>query len=135
MVAAAARTVGADNNQQKAEAGSVQTAVMVVAGVEAAVAVAAAATAMAAVAAAVAAAAVAEAVAVAAAEMAATAAMVMAIASGGRDKREVVMWFHVYKIYTHRTWAGGTFLCCLRKVPLAHSCCACLLQELGWKYT
>ncbi len=55
VVAAAVTMAGADNNQQKAESGVVQMAVMAVVGVEAAVAVAAsvaaAATAVAAVAA------------------------------------------------------------------------------------
>ncbi len=38
--------------------------------------------------------------------------------------------------YTRCTWwAGGTFIHCLRKVPCTHSRCACVLQELGWKYT
>ncbi len=36
--------------------------------------------------------------------------------------------------YTRCVCAGGTFLRCLRKVPQAHSCSACVLQELGWKY-
>jgi hypothetical protein len=37
-------------------------------------------------------------------------------------------------IYTRCAWAGGTFLHCLRKVLRAHSCSACVMQELGWKY-
>jgi hypothetical protein len=37
--------------------------------------------------------------------------------------------------HTRCMWAGGTFLCCLRKVPRTHSCSAYVLQELGWKYT
>ncbi len=109
-MAVAVTMVGADNNQQKAEAGVAQMAVMVEAGAEAAGAVmaAAAAAALAMAAAAAAAVAVVEVVAVAAAEMAAMAATAMAIAGGGQDKREVGMWFHVYKIYTRCTWAGGT---------------------------
>jgi hypothetical protein len=92
VVAGAVKMRGADNNQQKAAAGVVQTAVMAAAEAEAAVAVAAAtAAAMAA------AAAVAKAMAVAAAEMAPMAAMTMAIAGRGQDKREVGMWFHVYQ--------------------------------------
>ncbi len=92
---------GTDNNQQKTEARVAQMTVMAMAGAEAAVAItAAAAAAAAAVVAAAAAAAAAEAVAVAvaAAEMAATGAMTMPIEGGGQDKREVGMWFHMYKI-------------------------------------
>ena len=37
--------------------------------------------------------------------------------------------------HTRCAWAGGTFLRCLRIVPRAHSRSACVLQELGWKYT
>jgi hypothetical protein len=37
--------------------------------------------------------------------------------------------------YTCCMWAGGTFLHCLRKVPCTQSRSACVLQELGWKYT
>ncbi len=133
-MAAAVITAGVDNNQQKAERGVAQTAAMAAAGAEAAVAVLAAAAATAAAAAAVvaAAAAVAEVVAVASAEMAVLAAMAMAVAGRGQDKKEVLMWFHVYKRNTHCLWAGGTFFYCLRKVPPAHSCSACVLQELGW---
>ncbi len=76
-------------------------AVMAAAGAEAAVAVLAAAMATAAEAVAAMAVAVAEAVAVAAAETAATAAMAMAIAGGGQDKREMGMWFHVYRILNY----------------------------------
>ncbi len=37
---------------------------------------------------------------------------------------------------TRCMWAGGIFLRCPRKkVPRAHSRSACVLQELGWKYT
>jgi hypothetical protein len=36
--------------------------------------------------------------------------------------------------YTRCTWAGGTFLRCLRKVPRTHLRSAHVLQELGWKY-
>jgi hypothetical protein len=34
--------------------------------------------------------------------------------------------------YTRCTWAGGTFLRCLKKVPPAHPRSACVVQELGW---
>ncbi len=42
---------------------------------------------------------------------------------------------HLCNEYTRCTWAGGTFLRCLLKVPWAQSRSACVLQELGWKYT
>ncbi len=74
----------------------------------------------------------AEAVAAAAAETAATAAMAMAIAGRGQDKREVKMWFQVFKIYTRCAWAGGTFFRCLKKVPLANLHSMCVVQEFGW---
>jgi hypothetical protein len=32
-------------------------------------------------------------------------------------------------------WARGTFFRCLRKVHPAHSCSACVVQELGWLHT
>ncbi len=86
VVAAAVAMAGTDNNQQNAAVGAAKTAVMAVAGSDAAVAVAAMAAAAAAVAAAAAAAV--EAVVVATAESAKIAAMAMAMADKGQDKRE-----------------------------------------------
>jgi hypothetical protein len=59
------------------------------------------------------------------------------------DQSCISTWDIIYKyrrtliplLNTRCAWAGGTFLRCLRKVPWAHSRSACVLQELGWKYT
>jgi hypothetical protein len=45
---------------------------------------------------------------------------------------DLLVIIRILFFYTRCTWAGGTFLRCLRKVPRTHSRSACVLQELGW---